>query len=112
MMLSNNKLNITINIFTHYPETLNSTIINDKLNEYFIKYFKENYTFNFEYEINSYVSINSAPHCECQSIDLNIEINDSFKLINKDKIVNEWKNYLDNYFHNQFKDIKIEINNI
>lgn len=103
-----NKIKISVEVFAHYPEALISVSINDKLNGFFKKYFYDNYDLSIE--IDSFVLIKSLPHSEDQSVIVSFEFSDYFDFVDVDKLINDWKGYLNLYFNNQFRNIEIRIN--
>lgn len=102
MSMSNNKFNIFINIFVHYPEIYNSEVINRRMNIYFNEYFSNNKPSNSEFDGNTYVTFKSAPSDENQMIKIDIvfshEVDES---INKHEILSKWEDYLFIYFDRQ-----------
>jgi hypothetical protein len=104
----NNIFNIYIKVFVHYPEVYNCTVINDRFDKYFDKYFKINELLNSKYEGKCYVTFKTAPHNENQMIVIDLEFTDKLdESINKDKIELEWKEFISVYFDKQINDIII-----
>lgn len=104
----NNTLKINIKIFVHYPEVFNSTVISDRLDHYFDKYFKENRLHNSIYKGECYVVFKTAPHTENQMAIIDLEFENKIdESINKDQLISEWKNFISVYFDEQIKDIVI-----
>ena len=104
----NNTLKINIKIFVHYPEVFNSTVINNRLDEYFCKYFKENKLHDSTYKGESYVVFKTAPHTENQMAIIDLEFKNQIdESINKEQLISEWKKFISVYFDEQIKDIVI-----
>lgn len=78
---------IYINIFIHYPETYNETIISDKIKENFNDY-------------DFFVKVKSAPHSENEMI-----VIENKDLINEEKII-KIRDFILNYL--EIKDILIK----
>jgi hypothetical protein len=111
MSLSNN-FNVFINIFVHYPEVYNSTVINNKLNNYIKKYFSNNKPLNSVFNGNTYVMIKTAPHNENQVIIIDIEFSNQVdESILNSNIMLEWKEYFGVYFDKQIQEIYINFIN-
>lgn len=97
-----------MNIYVHYPEVYNSSVINNKLENYINDYFKINKPKNSEFDF-SYLTIKSAPSNEEQMMVIDIMFLDGIdESINKDRLIKEWKEYFYNYFNNEIKDIIIK----
>lgn len=103
-----NKIKLFMNIYVHYPEVYNSSVINNKLENYINDYFKINKPKNSEFDF-SYLTIKSAPSNEEQMMVIDIMFLDGIdESINKDRLIKEWKEYFYNYFNNEIKDIIIK----
>lgn len=102
MSLIDNNSSIFINVFVHYPEVYNSSVISRRLEKYFNDYFINNKLVEVNVNVKVYVAIKSAPHIEEQMIKVEFEpsneIDDSIKL--------DWKNYLFVYFDKRINDIR------
>ena len=108
MSTSKNNFKIYINIYLHYPEVVNSTIINDKINVFFNEYFSNNKLIDSSFDGNTYVMINSAPHNENQNIEIDVvfsnEIDESLR---SGKFESDVKEFLSVYFNKQIKEIYV-----
>lgn len=103
-----NDINIYINLYVHYPETFNGTIINDKLKEYFDKYFLSCKIINTEIVINSDVMINSLSHFENEIVEIKVSFDKQLdNLINKEVIKKEWEQHIKNFFNSNIKEVNI-----
>ena len=103
-----NILHINIKVFVHYPEVYNDTVINNRLNKFFDKFFKENELQHSKYVGECYLVFRTAPHCENQMMVIDLEFKDKVdESINKDKIELEWKEFISVYFDRQIKEIII-----
>lgn len=108
MEYTNKVLGINIVLFVHYPEAFNSSVINNKLNNYFVKYFKE--ALNLKYDEDCNTVIKTAPHTEKQMITIDVNFKNKIaELINIDKLESEWKEYISNCFNSQIEEIIINI---
>ena len=92
-----NTFNIYINVYVHYPEVYNETVIGNRLNKYFNKYFIES---------NTYVKFYTAPIDENQII----VIEAMFESIDIEKFKQEWNEFLSVYFDRQIGEIIYKIN--
>ena len=88
------KFNIYINVYVHYPELYNETIVSSKLDQYF----KESET---------YVKFHTSPATENQIIVIETTIE---KLVDIDKLKQQWNEYLLVYFNHEIKEIIYKIN--
>ena len=103
-----NILHINIKVFVHYPEVYNDIVINNRLNKFFDKFFKENELQYSKYVGECYLVFKTAPHYENQMMVIDLEFNDKVdESINKDKIELEWNEFISVYFDKQIKDIII-----
>lgn len=102
MSLINKGASIFVNIFVHYPEVYNSSVISRNLEKYFNGYFINNKLDKIEFNGKVYVTIKSAPHNEEQMIKVDFdfikEIDESIKL--------DWRNYLFVFLDKQINDIR------
>lgn len=102
MIYKNNVFNIFINIYVHYPEVYNSTVISNRLNKYFNEYFFNNKPLNSEFSKNIYVMFKSAPSNENQMMTIEFvfsnEVDDS---INNSLNIEKWEDFLYIYFDKQ-----------
>ena len=92
-----NRINIFINVYVHYPEAYNETIVSSKLDSYFEEYFKESQT---------YVKFHTAPANENQIIVIEASIE---KIVDIDKLKLQWNEYLLVYFNHEIKEIIYKI---
>lgn len=100
-----NSIRIYINLYVHYLETFSGTIINDKLLEYFYKYFEK-----MDLIIKSDVMINSLPHSEKEIINLEIYLDSCLNnKISKETMLKDWEQYIKKFFNNEFKEVSIDI---
>ncbi len=93
-----NRINIFINVYVHYPEVYNETIVSSKLDQYFKGYFKESET---------YVKFHTSPATENQIIVIETPIE---KIVDIDKLKQQWNEYLLVYFNHEIKEIIYKIN--
>ena len=106
MSLINNNVNIYVNIFAHYPEVYNSSVISRNVKKYFDEYFVEN---KVELKSNVYVIIHSAPCNEEEMISVNFESsNEVNELLKNEKHILEWKNSLYIFFDKNIKTIDLK----
>lgn len=97
-----------MNLYVHYPEVYNASVINNKLENYINDYFKINKPKNSEFDF-SYLTIKSAPSNEEQMMVIDVMFLDGIdESINKDRLIKEWKEYFYNYFNNEIKEIIIK----
>ena len=100
-----NETQIFINMFVHYPETYNANTISNN----FIKCINDSNVFKFSNNPKCHVIINSAPHSEEELIKVEFNIgSNSDVLNNKEEVTKVLKNFVNNYFNNQFKVLSIE----
>jgi len=103
-----NKIKVFMNLYVHYPEVYNASVINNKLENYINDYFKINKPKNSEFDF-SYLTIKSAPSNEEQMMVIDVMFLDGIdESINKDRLIKEWKEYFYNYFNNEIKEIIIK----
>lgn len=111
MSLSDNKFNIFVNIFVHYPEVYNSTVIERRLNIYFNNYFSSEKKINSELG-NVNVMIKSAPHNENQFMNIDVVFTGGIdNTLNNQEMLLEWKEYLFIYFDRQIKEFYFNFTN-
>lgn len=104
-----NKIKVFMNLYVHYPEVYNASVINNKLENYINDYFKINKPKNSEFDF-SYLTIKSAPSNEEQMMVIDVMFLDGIdESINKDRLIKEWKEYFNNYFNNEIKEIIIKL---
>ena len=83
------KFNIYIDVYVHYPEVYNETIIQDRLNKYFRKYFIDS---------NTYIKFSTAPINETQIMVIQAPVDvENYK--------QQWNEFLLSYFDHQVKEI-------
>ena len=83
------KFNIYIDVYVHYPEVYNETIIQDRLNKYFRKYFIDS---------NTYIKFSTAPINETQIMVIQAPVDvEDYK--------QQWNEFLLSYFDHQVKEI-------
>lgn len=100
-----NKFNIFINIYVHYPEVYNSTVISNKLNNYFKEFFINNKPLNSEYSENICVMFKTAPSNENQMMRIKFEFsNEVDNSINNSLNIEKWEDFLFIYFDKQIKE--------
>ena len=100
-----NKFNIYINIFVHYPEVYNSTVISNRLNKYFKEFFINNKPLKSEYSENTYVMFKSAPSNENQMMRIDFEFsNEVDNSVNNSLNIEKWEDFLFIYFDKQIKE--------
>ena len=102
MIYKNNVFNIFINIYVHYPEVYNSTVISKRLNKYFNDHFFNNKPLNSEFSKNIYVMFKSAPSNENQMMTIEFEFsNEVDDSINNSLNIEKWEDFLYIYFDKQ-----------
>ena len=102
MDFQNNVFTIYINIYVHYPEIYNRTVISNRLNKYFDEYFLNNKPFSSEYGKNTYIKFKSIPFNENQKISIDFVFSyqvDDF--INNSLNIEKWEDFLFIYFDKQ-----------
>lgn len=83
------KFNIYIDVYVHYPEVYNETIIQDRLNKYFRKHFIAS---------NTYIKFFTAPINETQIMVIQAPVDvEDYK--------QQWNEFLLSYFDHQVKEI-------
>ena len=97
-MIRVNKFKIYINVYVHYPEVYNETIIGNRLNQYFKRYFLES---------DTYIKFYTAPIIENQIMVIETTLEQSIDI---DKFKQEWNEFLLIYFDHQIKEIIYKIN--
>lgn len=93
-----NTFNIYINVYVHYPEVYNETVIGNRLNKYFNKYFIGS---------NTHVKFHTAPIDENQIMVIETTIEQSIDI---EKFKQEWNEFLSVYFDHQIEEIIYKIN--
>ena len=83
------EFNIYVNVYVHYPEVYNETVVENRLNKHFKKYFIES---------SVYVKFHTAPINENQIM----VIETSFDIENYKQ---QWNDFLIKYFDYQIKEI-------
>lgn len=110
MIIDDNVIIINVNVFVHYPETLNCAVINDNFNKFFNSYFTDNQLCYSKYEGNSNVDVNAAPHNENQMIIIDLRFTHKIdESLNKYKMESNLKEFISKYFNNQIKDVNFNI---
>ena len=83
------KFNIYIDVYVHYPEVYNETIIEDRLNKYFRKHFIDS---------NTHIKFHTAPINETQIMVIPAPVDvEDYK--------QQWNEFLLSYFDHQVKEI-------
>jgi len=97
-------MNLTITIYSHYPQGYNGTIINDKV----LNYIKKNYSLeNDEIEIKSDTVIKTCPHNESEMII--VTVNGEMLMDKQIKFINQkFKEFLIEYFRGKITEIAIQ----
>ena len=97
-----NSFNIFINIYVHYPEVYNSSVISNRLNKYFNEYFLNNKPLNSEFSKNTHVMFKSAPSNENQMMTIEFKFsNEVDNSINNSLNIEKWEDFLYIYFDKQ-----------
>jgi hypothetical protein len=113
MEFKNNVFNIFINIYVHYPEVYNSTVISNRLNKYFNEYFINNKPLSSEYGKNTHVMFKSAPSNENQMMIIEFEFsNEVDDSINNYLNIEKWEDFLFIYFDKQIIEFKFNFKSL
>ena len=113
MEFKNNVFNIFINIYVHYPEVYNSTVISNRMNKYFNEYFINNKPLSSEYGKNTHVMFKSAPSNENQMMIIEFEFsNEVDDSINNYLNIEKWEDFLFIYFDKQIIEFKFNFKSL